>query len=219
MAERMQNLKKVRGRVMKVPKTGLKPAILYGARCIGLPRKQVAMFRRASSACLPGSHKGCSTTLRVALQQSEQCHDLTLPPILECACAVWDSTVDSNILMAAWKRQLPRVALTASLPHVKGPAAAVADAVQRVGWTWPHYACFMSRDGLKLELGKVCPRGVEAMYKYDSDLALWSSWCKDEQYQSVRPRPLIEPIAAFATSNAYHDGGRNMALSWLHVGP
>ena len=112
---KLQNLKKVGGRVMKVLKTGLKPAILYGARCIGLPRKQVAMFRRASSACLPGSHKGCSTTLRLALQQAEPCHDLTMPPILEWACAVWDSTVDYNILMAAWKRQLPRVALATSL--------------------------------------------------------------------------------------------------------
>jgi hypothetical protein len=199
--------------VHKVVKTGLKPAILYGARCLGLPKQQVSNFRKIPSACLRCAHRGCSTTLRLGLHRAEVTHELQVPPILEWASAIWDNRIDASIMLAAWKRQLPGVCLASSIPIIKGAAAAVADAVQRVGWTWPHWAYFFTRSGLHIDLKSICPRDVEAMFKYDSDLALREGWCRDSQYDSIKPRPLIEPVSAFACSRAGYDGGRDMAIS------
>ena len=117
--QKLQNLKKVGGKVIKVLKTGLKPAISYGVSCIGLPRKQVAFFRKATSVCLPGKHRGCSTTLRLAIHRSEPLHELIVPPVFAWASAVWDGKFDSSILLSAWKRHLPRVARATSMPHIK----------------------------------------------------------------------------------------------------
>ncbi len=213
-ATKLLHLKGKGGAVRKVFKTGLKPATLYGAKCLGLPASDVTHFRRVASACLPGSHRGCSTTLRLAVHKFEQQHDLLVPPLHQWAMAVWDGSIDAEVLAQAWRRQLPRIFLATELPAVHGPAAATAAAAKRVGWTWPSHRVFITKQGLRIDMCTVCPADVHAMFLYDSDAALWQSWCaSDPLYTALAPRPLVEPIASFASGGAGKDGGRYMATS------
>ena len=68
----LAGLKRAGGQVSKVAKTGLKPATMYGVKCLGLPKQHVLSLRRATAACLAGRHGGKkSTTLRLAINKCE----------------------------------------------------------------------------------------------------------------------------------------------------
>ena len=174
-AARLRHLKTMGGKVSKVVRAGLQPAIAFGSRCLGMPHSHVNAVRRIVSANLPGKHRGCSTSLRLSVRRAEPAHALRVPPVMQWSSAVWDGTVDEQTLKGAWMRQLPRIAalsgqsknIRASAVH--GPAAAVAVALKMAGWAWPHPCSFLTRDKVFLRLSAVCPCDVRDMYMLDSE--------------------------------------------------
>ena len=68
-------------------------------------------------------------------------------------------------------------------------------AMRQLGWTWPRFDCFITRQGLQLWLQDVCPEDVKAMARLDSDAAMWERWTAAEEYATLAPRPLVEPVA------------------------
>ena len=180
----------------KVVNCGFKPSLTFGARCMGLPKSQVQWLRRTMSACLPGRHRGRSTTLRLAVYRSDLIHECREAPIGAWAAAVWDARIDASVLQDAWRRQMPAVGLRPSWRRVRGPCGACVMHLGDIGWAWPRWDTFVSRDGHQMNLAEICPQDVKAMVMLDSDAALWAEWALDDAYSSLRPRPLIEPVAS-----------------------
>lgn len=217
-AKTLARLKQAGGQVAKVAKAGLKPSTLYGARCLGMPPRHVQRLRRVVSACLPGKHTGRSTTLRLAMHRCDPLHECRAAPILAWAAAVWDETVPEEELAKAWRHQMVAVGLSPVWSKVKGPAGATVMVLRELGWAWPQWHTFSTRQGFQLRLSEVCPADVKAMVLLDSDAAMWASWTADPEYASLAPRPLIEPIAQFAAArtkgecNAAHRAAVNSVV-------
>ena len=72
-AKKLMGLKRSGGQVAKVAKTGLKPAALYGTKCLGLAPRHVKQLRTVTSACLPGKHIGRSMMLRLVPIEPTRC--------------------------------------------------------------------------------------------------------------------------------------------------
>jgi hypothetical protein len=210
----LKGLKAQGGKVLKVAKTGLKPAVLYGVRALGLAKTHVHTLRKITSASIPGSHQGTkSTTLRLAMYGCEVWHECTAAPIDAWATAVWDGSVSAETLQRAWKRQQMVVGTRPRQSAVRGPAGACIQSMHRLGWKWPSYRCIVSREGLQMPLDEVCPRDVRAMAELDSDAALWAAWTSRPEYASLAPRPLVEPIVNFFRSKHGQRGQGAQAAS------
>ena len=82
-------LKAKGGKVSKVVRSRLQPALAFGPRCLGTPESHVKAFRRIVSASLPGKHRGCSTSVRLSVCRAEPRHTLRVPPVMQLSCAVW----------------------------------------------------------------------------------------------------------------------------------
>ena len=74
--------------------------------------------------------------------------------------------------------------------------------LRELGWTWPQWHTFRSREGFELCLDQVGPADVKAMVLLDSDAQMWASWTAREEFRSLAPRPLIEPIAQLMSGRA-----------------
>ena len=123
---RLPGLKKLGGKVIKAVKCALKPKVAYAGRCVGVPPKEVKWLRSVSSAALPGQHRGCSTSLRLAIYRADPGPDLVALPVFQWAAAVWERHVPADVFKKAWRRQMPRVSLAPSAPRARAAAAAVA---------------------------------------------------------------------------------------------
>ena len=191
--------------------TGLKPAAIFGCKAVGLRKPFVEKIRRMASACLPGSHRGCSTTLRLAVHRAEVRASLSAPPVVAWAAEVWDAEVPAKHLEAAWRRQMPRIFLFEGCTAA-GPAASVSLALRLADWAWPAPTVFRTAAGVMLDLREYCPRDVQAQYEYDVENKMWKDWvAANPQLAAAGPRPLIEPLAAFAKGRP--SSGRLLAIS------
>lgn len=168
-------MKRAGARAGKVASTGLKPTVTYGIRYLGLPPYSVRQLRRIISASLPGQHLGRSTTLRLAMHEWDPQHEIAAAPLTAWAAAIWDSTVTTNTLYAAWQRQQVAVGLAPLWRKVVGPAGACIMSMQRLGWARPRWDSFITRGGHRLMLDEVCPADVETMARLDSEAAMWAA--------------------------------------------
>lgn len=205
-ARKLHCLKRAGGKVIKVAKCGLKPAVLYSARCLGLADCHVQALRRVTSACFSGWHKASSMTLRLALHGCDLLHD--------CVSA----------LLAAW----PAAIWDASMDRVRGPAGACIMSARRLGWAWPRYDTFIIRKRLQMRMDEVCPEDVRAMALLDSDAAMWDSWTRQAAYSALAHRPHVEPAARLvqterrgwtaqqASAVSSIEQGGVWTQSWLH---
>ena len=92
-----------------VAKSGLKPALMYGCKCLGLGDFALQRLRVAISACLSGNADFNSTTMRLVIDSADPTGEVTAAPIVAWSSALWDSTTEVRILTAAWRMQMIRM--------------------------------------------------------------------------------------------------------------
>ena len=131
------------------------------------------------SSCLPGSHLGCSTTLRFAIFGEDPLADLSVPPVFQWVSEVWQQEIDEGWFRDAWKNVISSKAQKLQQSRV-GPASAVMLSLEGVGWAWPAWHTFISRQGFQNDLRQTCPYDVRSMFRFDVDLAIWEKWCVDD---------------------------------------
>ena len=200
-SRRLQQLKRQGAVTGKVARCGVRPAVLYGARSLGLAPSHVLALRRAISASLPGSHRARSLTIRLAIGGGDPLHECRAAPLVAWAGAVWDQTMPVEAMRAAWRRQVTRIGLCPRWAKVRGPVGAAVLAARQIGWRWPRHDTFITRGGLRIDLGTICPEDVRAMVIRDSDEAMWQEWTGEAGRRSLAPRPLIEPVANLVKAN------------------
>ncbi|CAK0855220.1 unnamed protein product, partial [Prorocentrum cordatum] len=146
----------------------------WGARVL-LVSKEVAQLRSNVNAALPGRSRHRSTTLRLACFGEDPGPALTSAPIAAWAEHVWDHPGPSSTMSEAWKRQQIRLLHDESQSARMGPAFSCVLAARRLGWTWPSWRTFVSREGHIIDLAAVCPRDVQAMAERDAELQQWEA--------------------------------------------
>jgi hypothetical protein len=160
--KRIAFAKRCGGDVSKVAKMGLKAAATYGQRAVGLDPKLRLRIRRQISAAQKGSHRGRSLTLRLAVSGAEILHDTRAEPIEAWATAVWDSNRTED-LGAAWLKQTVKHAAGTSWKLVQGPAATCLAIAREMGWAWPAWHSFITREKILIDMRVTCPRDLAAM--------------------------------------------------------
>ena len=176
-------------KISGVLKTGLKPAAIYGHRARGMTPGQVGMVRRLISLGLPGRHQGKDTLLRLACWGEDPGPECMAAPIEAWACVVWDALVEEAALHQAWKRQQIRLGLNPRWREVNGPAGSCVMVAKEIGWRWPAWHTFLSREGQRMDMRHTCPMDVAAMAKKGCggrDLVQMGSGRREEGYASPR---------------------------------
>ncbi len=178
---------------VKVVRRGLQPSLVYGAKCLGLTKGRIQWLRKEISASLPGKHLGRSTALRLALHGCDPLHECIAAPSVAWSAAVWEGR-NADKLQRAWMRQMTTVGLRPAWRRVHGPCGACILHLKAIGWTWPRWDVFHSAEGLAMHLSEVCPRDVKEMAMADSDAAMWRQWTQQDEYKTLQPRTLVEPL-------------------------
>ena len=92
---------------------------------------------------------------------------------------------------------------------VEGPAGATVLSAKAMGWKWPAWHTFYSRQGLKIDIRETCPKDVEAMARTDATDCAWERWVEaDEKRSCLGPKPLIEPAKRWLKKRGNGPGGK-----------
>ena len=74
--------------VTMVAKSCLKPALMYGCKCLGLDDAALQRLRVALTACVPGNEDFKSTTTRLAIDSADPTGEITAAPIVAWSSAL-----------------------------------------------------------------------------------------------------------------------------------
>ena len=161
---------KVRQGLMKVVRAGLMAGFKYGIRSKGVGTARLQQYRQQLARAL-GKRKSASLSLFLALNGIEPTHEATAEPVVAWALAVWDRTADRDTMVQAWRTQMGRK-LRAKRFSPAGPAGAVIQAAERMGWTWPAWNVLKTEEGFLLDMESTCPQDIKAMVHMASENAL-----------------------------------------------
>ena len=174
---RMRRIRQMRteGKNMRVGtrmvfKQGLKPARTFGMRCLGMPPARLRQLRTKTLSAMQGV--GTHRSVQLAVMGQEPTMEANAAPVTAWAEAHWDAAVPRRILERAWRSTLARLGQGGTWAKVKGLAAATWMSCRRIGWGWPAYSCFSSREGLLIRLDGTCPLDVKAVLLRDGERAL-----------------------------------------------
>ncbi|CAK0816831.1 unnamed protein product, partial [Prorocentrum cordatum] len=108
-----------------------------------------------------------------------------------------------------------------SWSRLAGPASTCILVLRRLGWSWPAWHVFMTRDGHELDLRHCCPVDAKAMALKDSEAVLWSEWiAADPARASLQPAPFIDPLRTWFTRHLRRwSGGASAAAQAVAAGP
>ena len=215
---KLRTLKKAGGSVHKVAKHGLKPAMMYGAKCLGLADVRVNELRRITSASLPGNHRARSTTVRLAMYKCDPALDADVAPLLAWARAIWDQAAPKEDMMAAWRRQMIDMGPKPRWAQVRGPASACRSTLCRMGWPWPRYDTFVTDDGFQLHLDTVCPRDVQHIINHATQRRIWRGWATRHPELGLEGAPFIAPITRFMAARALPERVRKAGAGAVQTG-
>ena len=161
--------------VRKVTRRGILPSLQYGHRAVGLAPNHVLWLQRTIADSLPGRHYGRSRHLRLAIFKADPAPRIAADTIGAWAAAIWDRTTAPSRLRAAWMKQACRMMANRRWANVVGPAGACRMTAEALGWKAAAWNTFITRDGLRIGMRRVCPRDVRSMAERDHERAQWAA--------------------------------------------
>ncbi|CAK0875010.1 unnamed protein product [Prorocentrum cordatum] len=194
MVDRSRPLKRAKAQgaaVWKVAKIGLKPAAIYGHKALALTPPEVQRARTMVGQALLGKTRLKSTSLRLACFGEDP----------------GDAGVAPSIMQAAWRRQQVALLGDDAWKGLRGPASSVILTAREIGWTWPAWDTFITREGIHINVLQVCQRDVLAQANWDAKREQWARWiAADGERASLTAMPFIEPLRSFCDQHRRHWG-------------
>jgi len=186
-----------RGR-KKILRSSVKAGILYGVASHGMPDAKLAELRRAAGHCLGFRPSGgyASLTLLLALEKDEPAGAVAAAPLRAWAAAVWERPDMHGYMEQAWRRRCVELQAKPQWRKVRGPAGATFMTLRRLGWSWPAWHAFRTREGVVLDLRETCPMDVGLAAKNAAELQVWRAWVAKPGRARLAPRPFLEPVRA-----------------------
>ena len=177
-APRFSFLRKHGGAVAGVVRGGPKASVTFGAAVQGATNAALARMRTAVGACAFGNLGGSSLTLRFLISDAKDLDpaiDMTIRPLTAWAQAIWNA--EPGLLR---KMAVVHQAAAASLQQgadleklAPGPARVVLLALRRIGWVAEDVRTWVTDRGVRLDLGKVCPRSVVVLARLGVERWQW----------------------------------------------
>jgi hypothetical protein len=184
---------KVRQGMRKVVRAGLMAGLKYGIKSKGVGHTRLQQYRQQLTKAL-GKRRRQSLSLFLALNGMEPTHETTAEPMVAWAQAIWDGTANRFDLQQDWRTQMSRRLKPVNF-NPAGPAGAVIQAAERIGWTWPAWSVLRTAEGAVLDMEKVCPQDIKAMVQLASEKAHWSKWAaSSEEWKDLMQGPWLQPV-------------------------
>ena len=101
----------------------LETPFAYGAKCLGMPDKDLKHIRKTLATCVSSSNG--STTLKLAMLKLEPTMELSCAPVQAWSMAIWNRCGVMDLLSKAYRNNV-HLALQGSWKKVHCPAGATA---------------------------------------------------------------------------------------------
>jgi len=219
--------KPVRRGVRHVLQNGLKPAFLYGAKCLGINDKDLYTLRVGLRKA--GTSGKGSTTMQLALARMEPTMQVSGYPIRLWCSAIWDGhqheypyevqlpfRETAELMQEAW-RTTRALAVKPNWKDVHGPAAAITMHLRRADWQWPRWYVWKTRDKHWIDLRERCPNDVVKMFERDVEAVMWSKWTERPENAHLAPAPYMQPLVQLVNKKSTSDWTAQQASALRHV--
>ena len=141
------------------------PSITYGSAAQSLPKADERLLRTEMARTF-GTLAGRSTTVRLLIEGLDPARLVIEKAVMTWVCAVWDNLLERTVMQDAWRVAcVDRMSRLGGGKARQGGAAALLDALDRLGWTSPAVDVLKTRDGLLLCFGD--SRAVEGGHEAD----------------------------------------------------
>ena len=141
-----------RGR-RRVVRSMVLPSVTYGSSSRSLPKVD-EKFLRLEMAKTFGAVQGRSTTTRLLVEDVDPTRLSIEKAVMAGVCGLWDSHVEASVMEDAWKIAImEKLSCVGTRKARQGGAAALLDALERIGWAAPAVDALRTRDGIVLCFG------------------------------------------------------------------
>ena len=214
MLKRMPFFRRLRAagaKTARLARTGINPALLYGAKVTGVASTQLLRIRRMVRSSFQLSSAGRSLALDLVLegQGTDPVEKATCDPILTWCVALWDNWLPRGILLRTLSGAFRRVQAHASpWTGVRGPASAVVATLARIGWSCegrsPHV--WRTHRG-QINIIKTAPRAVEHLAMEAVERWQWQEITRhDQDLADVGPTSVLEPVVRLLSRKSVRQG-------------
>ena len=224
MLKRMPFFRRLRaagGKTVRLARTGIVPALLYGAHTTGVNDSQLLAIRRCTRSAFSRRTKGRSLTLDLLLEGpgTDPAERSSIEPVLAWCVALWDKWLPRAWLLRTMGDAISRVQ-THPRPWsmVRGPASAVAATVQRLGWHMASAHEWVTHRGL-VNVLDTAPRAVEWLVREAVERWQWRQVCEhDSRLSTAEPSPIVTPLVTLVTKETGSAGVGRISQRQPEVG-
>lgn len=177
---RFERLKRMGGKIRNVLRAAVKPAVLYGAKVVGLPPAILHRLRRLLALGLPTRSKTASLTLQFILADkpgADPTYAALEAPIMYWAKRAFGEEEGRATEQQAWRQQIKRLG-TYKRPWaaVAGPAGAMILALRRLGWAASGAFKWATDLGTKVDVRTDAPSSVLKLVRGTIGRMIWREW-------------------------------------------